>query len=80
MVETRLCIGHHVRRTIPSLKAHCTQHTQEELARGALVEQGENTFTISSVDEIKPETEHILLEVESMEETEEQSFVIEFEN
>lgn len=66
--------------SIPSLKAHCTQHTQEELARGALVEQGENTFTISSADEIKPETEHILLEVESMEETEEQSFVIEFEN
>lgn len=70
--------------SIPSLRDHCSQHTQEELARGNSALSNENTFTINSAEEIRPETEHILLEVEGIsaesadEDNEEQSFVIEY--
>ena len=73
--------------SIPALRDHCNQHSQEELARDTTeLRRDENTLPIGGADDIKAQnvvgTEHILLEVEGMEDingsNEESSYVIEY--
>ena len=73
--------------SIQAMRDHCTQHSQEELARDTTaLRRDENTLPIGGADDIKPQnvvgTEHILLEVEGIQDIngvhEEGSYVIEY--
>ena len=82
LFECQICQKHF--SSIPALRLHCNEHTQEELARDTTdLRRNENTFTLAEAEDLKPQnvagTEHILLEVEGMEDVnEEQSYVIEY--